>query len=167
MLTIRKAELKDLGAITDIYNQAILRTTATFDTTTKTVDDQKPWFDKHGDKYPIIVALEGDEVVGWASMSAWSDRCAYAATAEASLYIREDYRGKGVGRQLSVAILKAGKEAGLHTAILRIAGDNAASIKLAESLGFKHIGVMREVGNKFGKLLDVYLMQIIFDQLAQ
>ena len=163
MLTIRKAKLKDLGAITDIYNQAILHTTATFDTQTKTVAEQKPWFDKHGAKYPIVVAQEGKQIIGWASMSQWSDRCAYAATAEASIYVREGYRGKGVGRRLSVAILTAAREAELHTAILRIAGDNAASIKLAESLGFKHIGVMKEVGNKFGKLLDVYLMQIIFD----
>jgi phosphinothricin acetyltransferase len=68
-----------------------------------------------------------------------------------------------LGRQLALANLKSGREAGLHTAIIRIAGDNDASIKLAESLGFKHIGVMKEVGSKFGKLLDVYLMQIIFD----
>ncbi len=163
MLKIRPAEQRDLPAIVDIYNEAILHTTATFDTQIKTVDDQRPWFDKHGDKYPIIVAEEDDKVIGWASMSQWSDRCAYAATAEASLYVREGYQGKGVGRQLSVAILKAAREAGLHTAILRIAGDNAASIKLAESLGFKHIGVMKEVGQKFDKLLDVYLMQVIFD----
>jgi phosphinothricin acetyltransferase len=162
MLKIRPAELKDLPAITEIYNEAILRTTASFDTQTKTVDEQKVWFDKHSDKYPIIVGLEGEKVIGWASMSQWSDRCAYAATAEASLYVKEGYRGEGVGRQLSMAILKAAKEAGLHTAILRITGDNAISKKLARSLGFKNIGVMKEVGNKFGKLLDVHLMQIIF-----
>jgi L-amino acid N-acyltransferase YncA len=163
MVAIRKAELKDLPAITDIYNEAILHTTATFDTQTKTVDEQKIWFAKHGEKYPIIVAQEGEKIIGWASMSQWSDRCAYAATAEASLYVKEGYQGKGVGRQLSVAMLKAGKDAGLHTAIIRIAGDNEVSIKLAESLGFQHIGVMREVGQKFDKLLDVYMMQIIFD----
>jgi L-amino acid N-acyltransferase YncA len=163
MLKIRPAELKDLPAITEIYNEAILRTTASFDTQTKTVDEQKVWYDKHGDKYPIVVAVEGEKVIGWASMSQWSDRCAYAATAEASLYIKEGYRGEGVGRQLSIAILQAAREAGLHTAIVRITGDNAVSIKLAKSLGFKHIGVMKEVGNKFGKLLDVHMMQIIFN----
>jgi L-amino acid N-acyltransferase len=163
MLKIRPAEQKDLPAIVEIYNEAILHTTATFDTQTKTVDEQKPWFDKHGAKYPIVVAVEGEKVIGWASMSQWSDRCAYAATAEASLYVKQGYRGEGVGRKLSVAIIKAAREAGLHTAILRIAGDNAVSKKLARSLGFKNIGVMKEVGNKFGKLLDVHLMQIIFD----
>jgi L-amino acid N-acyltransferase len=163
MLTLRKAELKDLPAITDIYNEAIRNTSATFDTQEKTIDEQRTWFEKHGEKYPIMVVFEGQEIVGWASMSAWSDRCAYADTAEASLYIREGCRGKGVGRKLSVAILKAGREAGLHTVIARISEGNDASIHLAEAMGFKHIGVMREVGRKFDKLLDVYLMQIIFD----
>jgi L-amino acid N-acyltransferase len=163
MLTIRKATIQDLRAITEIYNQAVLHTTATFDTATKTVEEQRVWYDKHDAKYPILVAQEEKNIIGWASMSAWSDRCAYSATAEASIYIREGQQGKGVGRKLSDAILKAGKEAGLHTAILRIAEGNEASLKLAKSLGFKDIGVMKEVGKKFGKLLDVTLMQIMFD----
>ncbi len=114
-------------------------------------------------KYPILVAQEDKDIVGWASMSAWSDRCAYSVTAEASLYVREGQQGKGLGRKLSEAILKAGKEAGLHTAIIRIAEGNDISSRLAKSLGFKPIGVMQEVGKKFGKLLDVTLMQILFD----
>jgi len=163
MMTIRKATSADIKAITDIYNEAILNTVATFDTTPKTLDEQKIWFNKHNAKYPVLVAEEAKTVIGWASLSAWSDRCAYADTAEISLYIKEGQRGKGVGRKLSEAVLKAGKEAGLHTVIARMAEGNSASIHLAESLGFKPIGVMKEVGRKFGKLLDVNLMQIIFD----
>jgi len=163
MLTIRRAVPEDLAAITDIYNQAILNTTATFDTGIKTTEEQKAWFEKHSARYPLLVAQQDNIIVGWASMSAWSDRCAYADTAEISLYVSEEYQGKGVGRKLSVAILQAGREGGLHTAIARIAEGNDISIRLAESLGFKHIGVMREVGRKFDRLLDVYLMQIIFD----
>ena len=163
MLTMRKATLEDLAAITEIYNQAILNTTATFDTDIKTLDEQKAWFAGHGDKNPVIVAQQDNVIVGWASMSAWSDRCAYTDTAEASLYVGEAYQRKGVGRRLAEAIIQAGREAGLHTAIARIAEGNNISIRLAESLGFKHIGVMREVGKKFGKLLDVYMMQIILD----
>jgi L-amino acid N-acyltransferase YncA len=163
MLIIRKATIQDLRAITEIYNQAVLHTTATFDTAGKTVEEQRVWFDHHGPKYPILVAQEDKEIIGWASMSAWSDRCAYSATAEGSIYVKEGHQGKGLGRKLSEAILKAGKEAGLHTAILRIAEGNEASLKLAKLLGFKDIGVMKEVGKKFGKLLDVTLMQIIFD----
>jgi L-amino acid N-acyltransferase len=163
MLTIQPATLADLKAITDIYNQAILNTVATFDTNPKTLDEQKVWFEKHGGKYPVLVAVQTKIIVGWASLSQWSDRCAYSDTAEISLYVREGYRGKGIGRKLSGDILKAGKDAGLHTVIARMVESNDASIHLAESLGFKPIGVMKEVGRKFGKLLDVSLMQIIFD----
>ncbi|HTY82490.1 MAG TPA: GNAT family N-acetyltransferase [Dehalococcoidales bacterium] len=163
MLTIRKAEIKDLRAITEIYNQAVLRTTATFDTAPKTVEEQRVWYNQHGPKYPVLVAEENGKVVGWASLSAASERCAYAGTAEGSIYIDTECRGKGVGRELGAAILKAGKDAGLHTVILKIAEGNEASMKLAKSLGFKNIGVMKEVGNKFGKYLDVTMMQIIFE----
>jgi L-amino acid N-acyltransferase len=162
VLQIRKAELKDLEAITDIYNEAVRNTTATFDTQEKTIAQQREWFDHHDAQHPVIVACEQETVLGWASLSAYSDRCAYAATAEASIYIKAGERGKGLGRELSVEILKAGKEAGLHTVILRIAEGNEASVKLAESLGFKQIGVMEEVGTKFGKILDVILMQLIY-----
>ncbi len=163
MITIRKATIQDLRAITEIYNEAVLHTTATFDTATKTVEEQRVWYDKHSDKYPIIVAEEDKNVIGWASMSQYSDRCAYATTAEASIYIKEGHQGKGVGKMLAEANIKGGKTAGLHTVILRIAEGNQASLKLAESLGFKHVGVMKEVGKKFGKLLDVYIMQLIYD----
>jgi L-amino acid N-acyltransferase len=163
MIQIRQASLADLNAITDIYNQAILNTVATFDTNPKTLDEQKVWFEKHGPKYPLLVAEQARTIVGWASLSQWSDRCAYADTAEISLYVGEDYRGKGVGRKLSWAILKTGKDARLHTVIARMVEENDIGIRLAESLGFKPIGVMKEVGRKFGKLLDVQLMQIIFE----
>jgi L-amino acid N-acyltransferase YncA len=162
MLTIRPATLDDLAAITDIYNQAIVTTSATFDTEPKTLEEQKVWFSRHGSRYPVFVAQQGNRIVGWASLSLWSDRCAYAETAEISLYIKEEYRGQGIGRKLSKAIIRAGQDAGLHTLIARIAEGNGASIHIAESFGFEHIGVMREVGRKFDKLLDVYLMQKIF-----
>jgi phosphinothricin acetyltransferase len=163
MLTIRQATLADLGAITEIYNEAILKTAATFDTEPKTLEEQESWFASHGPKYPILVAEQDDLVVGWASLSMWSDRCAYADTAEISLYIKEEQRGKGIGRKLLGAIIQEGQNAGLHTVIARIAEGNELSIRLAESAGFEQVGIMKEVGRKFGKLLDVYLMQKIYD----
>jgi phosphinothricin acetyltransferase len=162
MLKIRRAALSDLEAITEIYNQAILRTTATFDTETKTAEGQRGWFEQHGGRHPILVAEEEGKVIGWASISAWSDRCAYADTAEVSLYIVESHRGRGIGRQLSEAAITAGREAGLHTLIARIASENAASIHIAASQGFETIGVMKEVGRKFDRLLDIVMMQKIF-----
>jgi len=163
MLTIRKATPADLGAITEIYNAAIRNTVATFDTEPKTDVEQKSWFDSHGARYPILVAEQDNLIVGWASLSQWSDRCAYADTAEASLYVREEHQGRGIGRKLNEAIVQAGRKAGLHTLIARIAAGNQASIHLAEVAGFKHIGVMKEVGQKFGRRLDVHLMQFIYE----
>ncbi len=163
MLTIRRAALPDLDAITEIYNAAILKTVATFDTEPKTDAEQKSWFGGHGPKYPILVAEQDGLIVGWASLSQWADRCGYSDTAEASLYVREEHQGQRIGRKLMEAITREGRKAGLHTVIARIAEGNEVSIHLAESAGFKHIGVMKEVGRKFGKLLDVYLMQLIYE----
>ncbi len=162
MLSIRRATLDDLDAITEIYNEAILKTVATFDTEPKTLEEQQRWFASHGPKYPIMVAEEDGLVVGWASLSMWSDRCAYADTAEISLYVRETHQGRGIGKKLLEAILNEGKRAGLHTVVARITEGNAVSIHLFKSAGFEHIGVMREVGRKFGKLLDVHLLQKIY-----
>ena len=163
MLIIKTATIKDLGAITEIYNQAILNTVATFDTEPKTLDEQNEWFSQHGARSPILVAEQDGVIVGWASLSMWSDRCAYSDTAEISLYVAENYRNKGIGRKLSEAILQAGRDAGLHSVIARIAEGNEISVHIIESLGFQHIGVMKEVGRKFGRLIDVYMMQKIYD----
>jgi len=162
MLTIRKATLKDLGAITEIYNAAILQTVATFDTEPKTGEEQKSWFAHHDARHPVLVAEQDNQIVGWASLSMWADRCAYSDTAEASLYVREEYRGKGIGRRLNEAIMQEGGKAGLHTLIARITEGNEASLHLARSAGYQHIGVMKEVGRKFDRLLDVHLMQYIY-----
>ena len=162
MPAIREARREDLVTITEIYNEAIVKTVATFDTEPKSIEEQRVWFDRHNASYPILVAEDQRLVVGWASLSMWSDRCGYSDTAEISLYVKEEYRSRGIGRKLLGAILKKGKNVGLHTVIARIVGNNQASIHLCDVFGFVHIGTMREVGRKFGKLLDVDLMQKIF-----
>jgi L-amino acid N-acyltransferase len=164
MLTVRKATIEDLVAITEIYNDAILKTIATFDTEPKSLEEQKTWFANHGESYPILVVEQGSLIVGWSSLSRWSDRCAYSGTVEISLYVRDGYRGKGVGRMLIGEIINEGRRAGFHTVIARIADGNSVSVHLHESVGFKHIGVMSEVGRKFGRLLDVDLMQLIYNE---
>jgi phosphinothricin acetyltransferase len=163
MIIIRNAKFEDLKEITYIYNNAILKTTATFDVKPKTISEQILWFKEHNSNYPIIVAEKEEEIAGWASLSLWSDRCAYSKTAEISIYIKEKYRGKGIGKKIIYDILTKGKEAGLHTIIARISGNNKASNQIFEKSGFKHIGTMREVGKKFNKLIDVHLMQKIYE----
>ncbi len=162
MFAIRPAKLEDVTAITEIYNEAILTTVATFDIEPKTDAEQSVWFANHSSKNPILVAESDGTVVGWASLSEWSDRCAYSDTAEISLYVKQEFRGKGIGRRLLEDIIEEGEKVGLHTVIARITKGNEESIHLHESVGFEHIGIMREVGRKFGKLLDVCLMQKIY-----
>ncbi len=162
MVTLRSARIEDLEAITEIYNEAIMKTVATFDTELKTSSDQKKWFDDHGSQNPILVAEQNGVIVGWASLSKWSDRCAYSETAEISLYVLEKHQGGGIGRCLMDALIKEGEKAGLHTIIARITEGNESSLHLHRSVGFVPIGTMREVGAKFGKRLDVHLMQKIY-----
>jgi phosphinothricin acetyltransferase len=159
---IRKARAEDVPAITEIYNDAIAHTVATFDMEQKTLEEQREWFDGHGERYPILVALLEEEVVGWASLSSWSDRCAYSDTVEISVYVQDGFRGRGVGKELTERVLQAGEEVKLHTVLARIESGNAASIHIFEKFGFEHVGVMREVGFKFGRLLDVSIMQLIY-----
>jgi phosphinothricin acetyltransferase len=162
MVNLRSARREDLDSITEIYNEAIIKTVATFDTKPKTFEDQKKWFDDHESKNPILVAELNGVIVGWASLSKWSDRCAYSDTAEISLYVREAYQGKGIGRCLIETIIKEGEKTGLHTIIARITEGNEPSLHLHRSVGFTHIGIMKEVGKKFGKRQDVHLMQKIY-----
>lgn len=162
MLNIRQATINDLDIITEIYNEAILKTVATFDTETKTLEEQRKWFEDHGPKNPILIAELDGLIVGWASLSKYSNRCAYSDTAEISVYIKEEDQKKGVGRKLMEAILDEGEKGGLHTVIARITERNESSVHLHKSMGFEHIGIMKEVGLKFGKRLDVHLMEKIY-----
>ena len=84
--------------MTAIYNEVVLTTTATFDTEVKTGSERRPWFEAHGERHPILVAESDGGVVGWASLSRWSERPAYDDTAETSFYVKAEYRGRGIGR---------------------------------------------------------------------
>ena len=162
MVNIRKATEKDIQGITSIYNEAIEKTVSTFDMKPKTLDEQKQWFKDHGSKNPIIVAEINGSILGWAALSKYDKKCAYSDTAEISLYIKEEYQGQGIGKKLLNEIIKQGEKAGIHSIIARITAGNKISIDLHKSVGFEVIGVMKEVGYKFGKRLDVYFMQKIY-----
>jgi len=162
MLKIRTALIQDIKEITDIYNEAVKKTNATFDTIEKTIEEQKLWFKNHGPKNPIIVAEKNKSIVGWGALSKYDTKCAYSDTAEISLYIKMENQGKGIGKKLINELIKKGKIAGLHSIIARITAGNNISVDLHKSVGFKIVGVMKEVGFKFGKRLDVYLMQKLF-----
>jgi len=162
MITIRPATEKDVPRITEIYNDAILTTTATFDTEEKSLEDRVDWFRAHGKIHPVLVAEKNDVVIGYASLSRWSDRCAYDTTAETSLYIHKDYRKQGVGKQLLEVLVLEGEQVGMHTLIARITSGNEQSVYLHERLGFHVVGTLREVGKKFGNFHDVHMLQKVY-----
>jgi len=162
MTSLRPATEHDQSAILDIYNDAVINLTATFDEQPRSFDQQLAWFQKHGKNHPVIVSEENNVVTGWASLSPWSDRCAYDTTVEISVYVHKDHRGKGLGRKLLEKVLEDGRAAGNHTVIARITTENEISIRLHEKLGFQSIGTMKEVGFKFGRFLDVHMMQLMY-----
>ncbi len=158
---IRPATEADLAAITDIYNEAVQNTTATFDTETKTVEDRLAWYNAHGPRHPVLVIEQEGQVAGWGSLSAWSDRRAYDSTVETTIYIAATHRGLGLGTKLNNALIETARENGFHTVIARITAGSDASIRLHERCGFEHVGTMKEVGHKFGQHLDVHVMQLM------
>ena len=163
-IRLRRATDADSDAIGDIYNEAVATTVATFDTEPRSRSDQLRWFREHADPYLVLVAESDDGVVGWASLSRWSDRRAYSGTAEVSLYVRASRRGSGVGRALLTRLVDDGRRSGFHTLLARIADGNAISLHLHASLGFEAVGVMREVGQKFGRRIDVHLLQLVYPE---
>ncbi|MFZ0892557.1 MAG: N-acetyltransferase family protein [Thermoplasmata archaeon] len=158
---IRAALTMDAGAIATIYNEAVRTTTATFDTEPRSIEGQRAWLAHHDSQHPVLVAEVDGEVIGWAGLSPWSERRAYAATSEISVYVASPWRGRGIGRQLVTEIRARAVALGIHTILARIAEGNPASRQLHVSAGFTTVGVMREVGLKFGRLLDVELMQLM------
>ena len=160
-LTIRGARLSDVDAITEIYNEAILTTTATFDTVPKSVSERLNWLKSHEERHPVIVGELDETVVGWASLSRWSERSAYDDTAETSFYVKSGFRGRGIGRKLKEAIINEACRLKFHTLIARIAEEGDISLHLNDSFGFVHVGTLKEVGRKFGRLLDVHILQKI------
>ena len=97
---IRRAVLQDIPALMDIYNEAVLHTTATFDTEVKDMENRKAWFAEHNGRYVIYVDVEDGKVAGYASLSRYRDRKAFDPAVEISIYVHKDYRGRGIGRSL-------------------------------------------------------------------
>jgi L-amino acid N-acyltransferase len=157
--SIRSAAEADLEAILDIYNEQVLNATATFDIEVRSMDAQREWVKQFEPPYLLLVAENDREVVGWGCLHPFGGKPGYRFTTENSVYVRSDLRRSGVGKALLEALVEAGAANGFHTIIARIAGDNPASVRLHESLGFEHIGHEREVGRKFDRWLDVVIMQ--------
>jgi phosphinothricin acetyltransferase len=165
MVLIRDAVIDDMNEVNNIYNESVSNNTATFDTEPKTLESRIEWFKGRDiSHHPVIVAEIDGKVVGWGSLNPFSDRKAYDLTAENSLYLYEKCRGVGIGKAMLAELIKKGNRAGLHTIIAKITEENLLSIKLHENHGFFTVGILKEVGVKFGRTLDVRIMQYIYPE---
>lgn len=161
MIEIRDATAADLPAMLKIYNDAILTTTSSWDYDPWSAGHHADWYaHKVEQGLPLLVAVNGPDLLGYATYGEFRAKVGYAATREHSVYVRDTARGQGVGMQLLQALIERARHAGVHVLIGGIAGDNEASLGLHTRLGFVEVGRLPEVGRKFDRWLDLVLVQL-------
>jgi phosphinothricin acetyltransferase len=159
-LSVRTATVGDAEAIRSIYNVEVLESTVTFDLVPRSLAAQQEWLEARSGAHAVLVAEDEDgAVVGVGSLSPYKDRPAYSTTVEDSVYVRRDQQGRGVGTLLLGELVAVATDHGFHAVMARIVGGHDASIRLHRGAGFEIVGTEREVGRKFGRWLDVVVMQ--------
>ena len=158
-LSIRPATDADAEAIRSIYNPEVLESTVTFDLVPRSLEDQLAWQHQRSGAHVVVVAADGPDVVAYGSLSPYKERAAYSTTVEDSVYVRRDQQGRGVGRLVLDGLVATATAHGFHAMMARIVGGHDASIRLHAAAGFEIVGTEREVGRKFGRWLDVVVMQ--------
>ena len=153
---------KQLPEILEIFNDAILNSTALYDYKIRTMETMYAWYDeKIAHNYPVLGAFDENNVLlGFATYGMFRVRPAYKYTVEHSVYVHPDKRGLGTGRILLREIIRKAEEQDFHVMVGVIDASNEVSIKLHENEGFVLTGVMKEVGFKFGKWLDAAFYQL-------
>ena len=159
MIAIRLAAAADLPAINAIYNHYVAISTCTWDVEPRRDDDAARWLAGKDDAHPAVVAVDGDELVGWGALSPFRPRHGYRFTVEDTVYVRADHHGRGIGRALLDDLLARARTAGHHAVIAVISADQAPSVRLHEAAGFAHAALLRQVGHKFDRWLDLAMLQ--------
>lgn len=161
-IQIRPAQLSDCQSISSIYNYFVETSTATFALEPETVAEREAWFSQHQqNNLPVLVAIQGADVVAFASLSFYHQRCAYRQTVEASIYVDHNYLSKGYGRLLMEELMAAAEKASFHAVLGLICSENTASIKLMLDFGFFEAGCLKQVGKKYDRWLDVAILEKI------
>ncbi len=157
--SVRLAQPDDAEAIRAIYNREVTGSTVTFDLVPRSPDAQRAWLAAHAGVHPAVVAVRDGVILGFGSLSAYRPRPAYATTVEDSVYVRHDARRQGVGAAILGELVRLATTHGFHAVMARIAGGHDGSIQVHRACGFELVGVEKEVGRKYGRWLDVVLMQ--------
>lgn len=159
-MLVRAAEAADIPLIHEIYNDVIARTTAIWSEMPMSANDVRVWYDgRRNAGFPVLVAAGGGRVAGFGSYGPFRPRDGYRLTVEHSVHVAEAARGGGGGTALIGRLVDHARAAGLHAMMGGIDGDNAGSIRLHARLGFREVGRLPEVDRKFGRWLDLVLMQ--------
>ena len=158
---IRFATIEDTEFIRAIYNNAVKTSTATLETEERDSTTQRHWLTQHsGDPYPCFVAEDRDGIIaGWAALSPYNAKPGYRGAAENSVYVDTRAQGKGIGEALLQALLDDAPQRHIRTIVALISTDNLASVSLHEKLGFRLVGTLERVGEKFGRDVDVSIFQ--------
>lgn len=162
-MNIRNAIPEDIIRLTEIYNDYILHSTATFDLEPYSPEARMEWVQAHTGNHPLLVlTLEDGDIAGYASLSTYNPKFAYNGTVELSIYLDQKYRGLGYGKALMDAILcKAREDKTIHTVISLITTENESSLKFHEKYEFTLVGTIKETGYKFERYLDVAIYQLM------
>ncbi|MHB1908390.1 MAG: GNAT family N-acetyltransferase [Nitrososphaerales archaeon] len=158
---IREAKEQDLRSILEIYNDAVLTTSATFDLEPVSFEARKAWFCEHGGKYPLVVAEIEGKVVGYSCVSPYAKKAGYSKTVELSVYVHKSYRNKGIGKLLVSEIIERSRKLGYHAIVSGISGSNYGSEILHRKAGFELRGYMKQIGYKFSSWQDVAFYELI------
>lgn len=162
-IEIRDAREEDLPGLLAIFNQVIETSTAVYRRDPALLEDRRAWWLARRDKgFPVTVAHDGREVLGFASFGPYRDYWGYRFSVEHTVHVRADQRGGGVGAALMKDLIARAEAMGMHTLIAVIDAENAGSIRFHERFGFRETGRLREVGHKFGRYLDTVFLQLWF-----
>jgi L-amino acid N-acyltransferase YncA len=162
-VTIRPAFATDVPAITLIYNEGIAGRQATFETRPRTPAEVAAWLGTRG---PILVAERDGEVIGFARVSAYSDREVYADVGEYGIYLNAGAQGAGLGKRLLEALADAAQAGGYHKLTSKLFTSNRASLALALRCGFREVGVHRNHARLDGEWRDVIVVERLLGDAA-
>jgi len=158
---IREMKETDLGEVLEIYNDAILHTTAVYDYRAHSLEDRKGWFNQKTEGgYPLFVFEEDGKVLGFATYGPFRAWPAYKYSIEHSVYVHKEARKKGIGTKLLKALIECAEEESYVTLIAGIDSTNKGSILIHEKLGFTYSGTIKKAGYKFEKWLDLAFYQL-------
>ncbi|MDR2730421.1 MAG: GNAT family N-acetyltransferase [Treponema sp.] len=158
---IREVVLSDCKSIMDIYNYYIEKTIISFEESPLTVTEMETRVNEIDERFPYLVYEEEGHILGYAYVNTFQSRSAYRFTLENSIYVRNGYQGKGIGKALLNELINEVRKLEIHSIIAKIALPNAISIKLHETFYFKNAGILKEAGRKFDKWIDVGYWELI------